>query len=98
MEFVALALQAIQALAALLSLRGHRMPEQSSKGEAMATRILAPHPNGEKAAPWDVDEDFQTVTQKVNEAITVGEKFVALKVAGKDRAFVATEISSIMET
>lgn len=63
----------------------------------MATRILAPHPNGDSAAPWDVDEDFQAVTKKVNEAINIGERFVPLKVEGKDRAFVATEISSIME-
>lgn len=63
----------------------------------MATRILAPHPNGTKDHPWDVDEDFQTVTKKVNEAINVSERFVALKVEGKDRAFIATEISSIME-
>jgi Transposase DDE domain len=46
----------------------------------VARRILAPHPNGTKDHPWDVDEDFQTVTQKVNEAINIGEKFVALKV------------------
>ena len=63
----------------------------------MATRILAPHPNGTKEHPWDVDEDFQAVTKKVNEAIIVGERFVPLKVEGKDHAFVATEISSIME-
>ena len=63
----------------------------------MATRILAPHPNGDPQAPWDVDEDFETVTEKVNDAIRVGEKFIALKVDGKDRAFVAKEIASIFE-
>ncbi len=63
----------------------------------MATRILAPHPNGDDAAPWDVDEDVRAVTQKVNEAIQIGEKFVTLKVEGKDRSFVAKEISSIFE-
>ncbi len=63
----------------------------------MATRILAPHPNGDPAAPWDIDEDFETVTEKVNDAVRIGEKFVPLKVEGKDRAFIATEISSIME-
>jgi len=73
------------------------MPEQSSEGKAMATRILAPHPNGDQAAPWDIDEDFETVTEKVNDAVRIGEKFVPLKTEGKDRAFVATDISSIME-
>jgi hypothetical protein len=98
-EIVQLALQVAQTIAALLSLagRGRRMPEQSNERKAMATRILAPHPNGTEEHPWDIDEDFQTVTKKVNEAINVSEKFVALKVEGKDRAFVATEISSIME-
>lgn len=73
------------------------MPEQSSERETMATRVLAPHPNGIPNHAWDVDEDFQEVTEKVNDAIRIGEKFVPLKVEGKDRAFVATEITSIME-
>ncbi len=63
----------------------------------MATRILAPHPNGTKEHPWDVEEDFKMVTAKVNYAVKKEEKFVTLKVEGKDRAFIATDITSIME-
>jgi hypothetical protein len=96
-QFVLQVAQTVAVLLSCLSERRHRMPEQSSEGKPMATRILAPHPNGTKDHPWDVEEDFQDVTEKVNEAIRIGEKFVALKVEGKDRAFVATEISSIFE-
>jgi hypothetical protein len=63
----------------------------------VATTILAPHPNGDPAAPWSVDENVETVTEKVNEALQVGEKFVTVKVDGKDRSFVAAEIRSIFE-
>ncbi len=63
----------------------------------MATTILALHPNGDPAARWSVDEDVETATEKVNEALQVGEKFVTLKIEGKDRSFVAADIRSIFE-
>jgi hypothetical protein len=96
-ELVLTGLQAFLTAMSLYGLRDRRIAEQSSERKAMATRILAPHPNGTQGHPWDIDEDFQEVTEKVNEAIRIGEKFVALKTEGKARGFVATEITQIIE-
>ncbi|HEV7615418.1 MAG TPA: hypothetical protein VGO36_04240 [Solirubrobacterales bacterium] len=63
----------------------------------MATRVLAPHPGGAPDHPWEIEEEFSEVTEKVNEAVRIGQKFVALKTEGKARGFVAAEVRQIIE-
>jgi hypothetical protein len=100
-EIIQLALQVVQAIAALLPWlpgRGHRMPEQSRRGDAMATKLTAKNPGNSGVSEYEMQGNLASVTQSVNRALKSDTKFVPLKLAdGKNQAFIAADVIAIWE-
>lgn len=92
-----------QALHAFVSLGGwfrerkrHRMVEQSTEGEAMATKMTVKTPA--KAQEYELEKGVGEVAGRINEALKTGQKFVTLKKTDdKLKAFVAADVIAIWE-
>jgi hypothetical protein len=83
MEFIALALMAIQTVASLIALRRNRIAEQSSKGEAMATVLKVR--SGMETNEVRVSEDPEEVNNTLAVANREGHPFVVFTNADSNK-------------